>query len=290
MRVRTIEFELKSRDDEFIVVPVGDVHLGHAATDEVRLGNTFDYIAKTPNAHWIGMGDYGDFVSRSDKRRFSVGALAPWIELGHVTDVVRVQRDRFLSMSKPVAKKCLGFVEGNHEREVAKHYDRDVYAEMVEALNEAGQHANTLKLGYTGWINLVFRREVGGPSTRKGGTSTIQIKVHHGYGGGKSAGGKATNLQRLLHTCSADIVIVGHTHDVRWQPEGYEEFSRGKVIHTTRHGIVSGTYLRSTLPDGSPTYAEEAQYPPLGLADIKLVLRPGLETTARRIEIVATSV
>jgi hypothetical protein len=206
-----------------------------------------------------------------------------------VGDLVKAQRERFLSFAKPVAHKCLGLIMGNHEGSILRHYDRNVYGEIVDALNEYGKHKVSLRLDYVGWINLVFRRH-SGETNRKGGTTTINIKAHHGFGGGKFAGSKANAMQRLLQTCSANIVLVGHTHDVRWQPEGYEDMVRGKIIHQTRWGIQTSTYLRSTVPDEDPTYAEVAQFPPQGQADVRIVLTPGTETARGRIQVIGTSI
>jgi hypothetical protein len=204
-----------------------------------------------------------------------------------LADLARAQRDRFLSIVKPIAPKCLALLEGNHETAIARHYERSIYSEIVTGVREAAGWPDTSKLalGYTGWLRLVFRRTKD-DADRRGGTSRLNIKLHHGHGGGKLAGGKALNLERMLWTNDADLILVGHTHITGWQQAAVEELDgNGHVRHRTRYGVHCGTFLRSTNPDGAPTYNEIAGYLPLTVGGVEIVLRPGAEEIYDRVRI-----
>jgi len=59
------------RGDRFSIIPLADIHIGNAATDEKLLASTVQRIKDDDAAYWVGLGDYCEFINRSDKR-FSV--------------------------------------------------------------------------------------------------------------------------------------------------------------------------------------------------------------------------
>ena len=92
------------RGDTFTIVPLGDIHLGNRAADEKLFGAVVQRIKDDATAYWVGMGDYCDFINRSD-RRFSVTALADWLKVAHLADLAKAQRDRFLDHVLPIAEE-----------------------------------------------------------------------------------------------------------------------------------------------------------------------------------------
>lgn len=286
MKVITREFEAWTREQTLAVIPISDPHVGAGACDEDRLVRCVKRIEDDPTAYWVGVGDYCDFINRSDPR-FSASSLASWIKVPDLADLARAQRDRFLSITRRIASKCLVMVEGNHETAIARHYERSIYSEIVTGIREAAGWDDSVKLalGYTGWLRLIFRRAKD-DADRRGGTSRIDIKLHHGHGGGKLAGGKALNLERMLWTNDADLVLVGHTHITGWQQAAVEELDgNGHVRHRTRYGVHCGTFLRSTHPEGMPTYNEIAGYLPLTVGGVEIVLRPGATEVYDRVRV-----
>lgn len=253
------------RDSLFRVIPLGDVHIGNAACDEKLFQQVVNRIADDPDCYWIGMGDYCEFIGGSDPR-WSVGALAPWIRVAHLADLARAQRDRFLSMVRPIAGKCLGLLEGNHERAILKYYERSIYSDIVTAIKEMGDFPadHKLALGYYGWLLLRFKQDE--RRTRR----VIRINLHHGFVGGKLAGAKALNMQRWLWTHDADLVIFGHSHNSATQVESVESVSRsGRVQHQNRIGCYSGSFMSGA------EYAEQRGYLPLPLGYVEILLHPG---------------
>jgi len=271
------EFSGVTRADSFRIVPLGDVHLGAAACDEALFKRVVDRIAADPDAYWVGMGDYCDFINASDPR-FNVAELAPWIRMAHMGDLARAQRDRFLEFVEPIAGKCLCLVEGNHEGAIHKHYERDIFAEIVTAIKErAGHPANYhLGLGAYGWLLLHFRREDG--RTRR----TIRINLNHGFVGGKLAGAKALNMQRWLWTHDADLVIFGHSHNTGIQVEAVESVTAGgKVQYTNRIGCYGGSFMVGA------DYAQRKGYFPIPLGYVEIVIKPGARYAPDRLTVQA---
>jgi predicted phosphodiesterase len=279
MKVIRREWFDVSRSDEWRLYPIGDIHLGNRACDEKMLQATVDRVAADDRALWIGLGDYADFIGRSD-RRFDVASLADWMQVVHLGDIAKAQRERFVEYVAPIAGKCLGLIEGNHERAIHKYYERDVYAEIVSAIKDAGgfEPDDDLAFGYSGWLMLHFYR-----SDKRERGSIIRINLHHGFVGGKLAGAKALNMQRWLWTHEADLVIMGHSHNSGVQPEAVEKVRGNRVMLENRLGCYAGTYMSGA------GYAEEKGYLPLALTQPVILLQPGAHEQRDQIRVVSSA-
>lgn len=284
MRILKRDILHPSRADIFEVIPLGDIHIGSAACDETLLKTTIDYIAADPvHRRWIGMGDYCDFINIKDPR-FDSTSLAQWITTKALSDLAGAQIERAVSLLKPIASQCLCLVEGNHEAAVRRHYERDVYREIGIAIKQAGgfEQDHNLLIGYTGWMMLTFHRS----DEPRGRSYTVKFNLHHGFGGGKLAGGKALNMQRWLWTHDADIIIFGHSHNASSYREAIEMIDKGGKLHlVTKRGLYSGTFMRSN-GEGYDTYSERAGYLPLPVGGVMISIRPGAETLEDRIRVI----
>ena len=284
MRVIKREFFNVSRSDVFRIIPIGDIHMGAAACDEDLLRAVVKRIKDDGQAWWIGMGDMADYIILKDPRS-SIGTLADWVTLDDLVDLPKAERDRLLDILRPIAPKCLALVCGNHEAAIHKHTERDVYSEIVAGVKGAGGFKTTdrLAIGFYGWLQLAFYRS----ATKKQRGTMININLHHGYTAGRLAGSKALNMQRWLWTHNADIVLMGHCHDTKIQPEAVEEIDRGGHVTTrTRCGAYTGTFLHTTNEDGPATYAERRGYFPLPYGGVEIELRPGQKERRGRIRMI----
>lgn len=273
MQVLRREWFGVERNSIFRIYPLGDIHIGAAACDETRLRATVDMIKADEHAYWWGQGDYCDFINRSDPR-FSPASLASWITIADLADLARAQVERFLSIVEPIAHKCIALVEGNHETAITRHYERNVFSEIVTGVKERGKFDSdhSLALGYYGWLQLAFHRSAEGE--KRAGTKVLNVNLHHGFGGGKLAGGKALNMQRWLWSHDCDLAVFGHTHNTGVQVEAVERIDgRGCVSYHRRVGCYAGSYLR-TINEGAATYSEVKGYLPLPVAGVEITVRP----------------
>ena len=257
-----------SKDGSVRIVPLGDIHIGAAACDEEHFTQTVKYI-KDNDCYWIGMGDYCDFINKSDKR-FSVDSLADWIGIKELGDLAKNQERRFLEIVNPIASRCLGLLMGNHEGTILTKYERDIYSNIVTGVKEAGgmKDTDSLALGYSGWLRLRFSRH--GSNSRR----HILINCHHGFVGGKLAGAKALNMQRWLWNHEADLVIFGHSHNISIQREAVEYVDdRDNIAIRDKLGCFSGTFLKTTQ-EGTTTYSEVKGYFPLPTGGVEIILTP----------------
>lgn len=269
MRVLRREFETDSRKTEYNIIPIGDIHIGAAACDEDRLKQVIERIRGDKNARWIGMGDYCDFINMRDPR-FNSGVLADWIGIRDLADLVAAQKEYLLELLCPIADKCLGMVEGNHETSIHRFYERDIYSEIVTEIKYAGKFESDtpLAIGYYGWLLLHFKR--------KEQKSLVKVNLHHGYVGGKLAGAKALEMQRWLWSHDADIVIFGHSHNTAVQIEQTEGLDdTGRVEMKKRFGVYAGSFLKTINENGPATYSEIKGCLPIPSAGIEIHIRPG---------------
>ena len=269
MRILKHRFNIPSRSTTINIIPLGDIHIGAAACDEDRLQNVINRIKDDPNCYWYGMGDYCDFINMRDPRA-NTGTLANWIGVKDLSDLVAAQKDRFLDFIKPIAHKCLGLVEGNHETSIHRFYERDIYSEIVTAIKQWKNLPidQPLAVGYYGWSLLYFQRGAQ--------TNMVKVNLHHGYVGGKLAGAKALEMQRWLWSHDADIVIFGHSHNTNIQIEQSEGINdAGDLVLKNRYGVYAGSFLKTVNENGASTYSEVKGYLPMPTAGVQIMIRPG---------------
>jgi len=261
-----------AKNEEFVVYPIGDVHLGAAVCDEALFAHTVAEILANPNAYWVGLGDYCDFINRHDKR-WRPSEEAAWLHDKNAP--ARAQIARFKEMIAPIRHKALALVKGNHEDVLLAKYEIDAYGEIADdaiACIPPEQYVGEPAFGAAGFIRLVFRFRAGTGTTGAGWSLTLWL--HHGMGGGTLAGGKALNLERQLAHYMADAVLMGHTHVKQVVTRAIARIAPGGAIQTIeRKGAFCGSYYISQ--DGIETYAERKGYPPLQTGIVKLIIRPG---------------
>ena len=273
-----------SRSDTYTIIPIGDVHLGHVACDERLLAATVKRIAEDPTCYWVGLGDYCEYVNRSDKR-YDPEQCADWVRAEPRGRIAQVQTEHITQALKPIADRCLGLVEGNHERIVQQKYEWDPFYEIVKALKkEAGLGADQrLGLGFTGWLDLRYYQA---PEPKRAGLRRVLINLHHGFVGGRLAGAKALNMQRRLWTTGCDLCLMGHSHNTDVFRQSVAELDRGgRKVYPVRKGAFCGTFLGAPV-DTVPYYEEQGYFPtPVGTIEIEL--RPGAHCVMERVRITA---
>ena len=271
MKVLTHDFFGEEGRKGITIVPLGDIHIGHAACDESRLQARVQEI-KERGWYFIGMGDLCEFIPVRDPR-FTLDGLADWVEVQHLGDIVSHERARLMRILEPIADRCLGMVSGNHERKILDYYERDVHREMLEEIRRAAgwDAKRDLDLGVGGWLRLRFYRS---ENDRREGVFTVKMIAHHGFTGGRLAGAKALSLQRWLWTHDADVILFGHSHNTSIQIEAVEYLDRaGNVRYKYRVGAYTGTFLASSV-EGKESYSERKGYLPLPTSGVEIQIKP----------------
>lgn len=261
-----------SRSDTFKLVYFTDTHVGARACAEDLLKRDIQAVANDPNTYWIFGGDSIDCIARKGDRRYNESSLSKWLR--GKDDVIGMQRDYWLDLFKPIAGKCLGMIEGNHERASLDHTDRNVYWELVTLMaKEANRPPHELALGYQGFVCIKFRR---GTKESFGSSWTLTLYAHHGYGGGRLPGGHALTLGRTMSDYEADLILMGHRH--------VRAFVDKTIVlpnfrSKLRMAMFVPSYLNCYIKPSSEdhltdTYAETLSLPPQHLGAIPITITP----------------
>ncbi len=187
-------------------------------------------------------------------------------------DVMGVQMDYVASLLKPIASKCLGLVEGNHEWMAKKRYARDIYWELCRQMAAyAGVEPGALAVGASGFFLPTFVRKTG---RTEGNNWRLRIFAHHGYGGGMLHGAHALTLGRVLGNYEADIALLGHRHVFSMVSNVISTYKGNQY----RYGAFVPSYLgaKEDKPkNGKPfdSYAEQMGLPatPMGTFPIRII-------------------
>ncbi|MDZ4768374.1 MAG: metallophosphoesterase [Chloroflexota bacterium] len=271
--VRHVEYT--SKPQLFRLWHLTDWHLGARACDEALLERHISMIAADPHALWIGGGDYIDCVARKGDKRYEEATQAAWLR--GENDVIDAQCERFFKLVAPIADKCVALVNGNHEHNALRYYDRDVYKHLVRGVARmTGREMNTLAIGIGGFVVLRFMRK--SKQSDAAAYWSMHIFAHHGAGGGRLAGGDALSLERTLGDYAADLVLLGHRHKHRVVNRNIVEPTDQGARVVKRVGVMSASYLRSFILDDDfvvTTYPEHLLLPATEVGAVPIVVAPG---------------
>lgn len=180
--------KVNTRYQRVVVAPFGDAQWsganGPTAQDHIK--RHIEHCMKL-DAWFIGLGDYIDFLSPSNRQRLAAAAL-----YDTASDVINekaheLTEEVYEKLLKPTTGRWLGLLEGHHYYQGDGETSDQWLAQMLK----------TRFLGTSAYVKLE--------------PSNVVIWAHHGMGGGVLP---AAPLNKLYHTSSglhgADIYLMGH--------------------------------------------------------------------------------
>jgi len=259
MKILVKRLKVKA-SDRINIIFIGDEHIGHRNTQEDKLKKHIEYIRYKPHTYWIGMGDKCEFITPRDVR-WDAGGLAKWIRPEMISDLPRQQALRYIKLFKPIANKCLGLLEGNHEYSIKSRYDFDVHSYICEELGVPN-------LSYMAYIRLVFEK-IRSKSRRK-----VDIWATHGTGYATTMSGKVNQLQKVISSFDADVYVIGHLHQkIPLKTVKLYLDDRGKLREKTIVSCAVPSFF-TTYSEESSAYTERNMLPPSATGVVKLVITP----------------
>jgi len=262
MKTLTLRIPYESRGDVFKFIPLGDIHGGTVFCREKKVRAKVKEIKDDPFALWAGLGDYGEFITPKDKR-FDAQVIAPWVSRH---DIASCEEDWIVDLLSPIRDKCIGLIEGNHEVSHGNDNNHDIYGHLIKRLGVP-------ELGYSCFYQIIFER--------LGGTSTaIMFHIEHGSGSASTEGGKAMRLYKSICAFSADVYLMGHLHDVKFNPISYMSMDTkpsaepNAVKEIGKIAALTGCYFASYADAPTPSYAEQKGYPPTNMGSPTIEICP----------------
>lgn len=251
-----------------VVAPVGDFQWSgpRGSTAMGHLQRHIDRALKL-NAWFIGMGDYIDFASPSNRARLKSAMLYDTAEeviedaVGGLVDAVF---ERFL---KPTVGRWIGLLEGHHFFEYG---GRTSDMLLVDKLK-------TRHLGTSCYVHL---KPCG-----------VTLWAHHGQGGGQLP---SAPLNKLYHTATglqgADVYLMGHTTKLSAvrlsRPQPRWTRARPDLTHSDIHLVNTGGFSRSNIPHNRRGTIPRGDYAEQGMMTPSPLSAPlvYINTKAERLE------
>lgn len=189
-----IEVEL---DRPFKLIPFGDVHRDSDMHADQHWQEFREHARRQKNALFLGMGDYSDGISTSERIALSGPAVHDTTKrtMDGVYKGVAATLYKELSFMKG---RLIGMLGGNHYFDFGDGNTTD----HVLAASLGAKF-----LGVCSFIRLSLTFK-GRPNTR----ASIDIFAHHGKGGGNLPGSTFNTIEKMLNTADADFYFMGHDH------------------------------------------------------------------------------
>lgn len=261
---------INSKWEEMRICFLGDFQWAGKRSHGTALSKLKETIAEEleRGSYFVGMGDYIDFLSPSNRQRLRSAALYDTAEDVIDEKSMDLTREVYDLALKPTVGRWLGLVEGHHFAQLKTGETTDMrLCEMLKAPF----------LGTCGVIRINFAR-----GTAKMG---VTLWVHHGHGNGQTG---YYPLARLANFSASqegvDAFAIGHTTKLGHlltNRMGYEwRRGSGKAYHRTIHLIGTGGYSRAyvegakqgRVPRGG--YAEQQMLGPAVIGSPTLIIRP----------------
>lgn len=256
---------------DILVMPIGDIQWS-SRDDEVAMGMLKRHVqwGVDHGAYFLGMGDYIDFMSPSNRAKFANAGLYD-TTIKSVDDKARsLTEDLYLQALKPSKGRWLGLLEGHHYHQYRDGTTTDM--ELAKLLDAPF-------LGTAAFVRLMLKMS----KTQAG---SVVIWCHHGVGSGSTLGAPLNKLERVMQSWDADIYLIGHHHKKiagpidRIEPVWGGHRSKPGLVHRTKIIACTGSFLKGynagssegKVPRGG--YVEKGMMNPVALGGILLKIKP----------------
>mgnify|MGYP001561094016 FL=1 len=270
-----------------LLMPVGDIQYDgpNGAADLPRLQRHLAW-GMEQGAYFIGMGDFVDFMSPSNRDRLATAGL--YDTASSIIDrAATTLEEEILALLAPTRGRWVGLLQGHH------------YFSHLDGTTSDTRFAQALAAPFLGDCALMrwtFRHEAGG-------SVNVKVWAHHGHGGGGIL--PTAGLNKLYHQKvrypNIRLFLMGHVPQLgHVVTDGLDITGRGAphIIHDDTHYVLTGGFARGYLegsqfagrPQGG--YAEKRMLPPAVLGGAVITLTPekhGNGIRQRRVDIKVSS-
>ena len=252
----THAFTIKTKAGKpFWLVPFGDVHYGAPLHAESEWRDFCKRWKDEPNAYFLGMGDYQDLVSSSERDILNRGLHQSTIET--MEDMYDEKIKEFQNQIEFMRGRIIGLIEGNH------------HAPFLDGSTSTQRMARHFKCRYLGVACFVKLRLMCDSSSMP-----IDIWAHHGKGAARLLGGSINAVQHMAEAADADIYLMGHDHKRLAAPSVSMRLNKNMVIKQKRKYFVrTGSFLKA-YDAGKASYVAGRALNPVDLGAVPIMITP----------------
>jgi len=226
--MKVVDFDACTDQDEIIIYPIGDVHIGEAGFSQTEFVKVINTIKNTPNAYAILNGDLINNATRSGASDVYGEQMSPMLQISLALEYL-----------EPIKDKIISATTGNHELRSNKDDGLDIAQFMCASLGIQNRYSPD------GVFIFLTTGKAAGKNSQKPHNQVYGIYHTHGSGGGKRAGSTSNALEDLTGIVDADVIIRGHSHKPMAFPIGYfrANYSNHKVTQVTKYLVNTTAFL-----------------------------------------------
>lgn len=246
------------------IIPCGDIQWAGTDHYSVAVGALQDHISKAREyeaqghtVKYLGMGDYIDFLSPSNRTRLDAAGLYD-TALDIMDKTSLLLNDQLVETAlKPTIGKWAGLVEGHHFKQLATGATSDM------------DLCRTLRAKFLGTSALVRFRFEDHATPRPHSTSFV-LWCHHGVGNGQTGYYPLTRLEKVAADWEGiHAFLIGHTckQAVEVKNRIAHEWPKGKLSlrHRKVYLVGTGGFSRSYVEGARQGLVPRGHYSEKGM-------------------------
>ena len=257
----TYNFDIKvdKLNEPIYLISFGDIHRSAPLCHEEKWLEFIRWAKTKKRAYFLGMGDYQDLTSTSERRILSNKDLHD-STLQTFEKVYLEETKKLYNEIKFMNGRLIGLIEGNHYGE---------FQNQTTTTQKLAEFMGCKYLGVSSFIRLSFHY-----STHH---FHIDIWAHHGKGASRLIGGSLNRVQQMGEAAEADIYLMGHDHKKAVASTTRLRLKQGngeiKLSHRKMYMIRTGSFLKAYVPD-KVSYVVDMAASPTDLGVVKIELTP----------------
>jgi hypothetical protein len=264
--IHSVTIPFQKFGEPIYIIPFGDIHRSSSMCHVEKWRSHLAWAKTKKNAYFIGMGDYDDLASTSE-RMILLDRKLHESTANSLEDMYRHHTEKLAKELEFARGRYIGLIEGNHYGEFS---DGTTTTQLLSGL------LATKYLGCSAFIR-VYLVQMPLNGKKSGKSVHVDIWAHHGMGAARLVGGSLNRVQQMEEAASADIYLMGHDHK-----KSVGTKTRLKLKHTSNSLRLShqkvliartGSFLRGYVP-GQSSYVADGAMSPTDLGVVKIELTP----------------
>jgi hypothetical protein len=259
--IHSFPIKFDKYNEPIYLIPFGDVHRFAPLHAEERWLETLEWAKTKKRCYFLGMGDYCDIASASERVAFKTSKLHD-STVDTLDEHFRSNNYKFSKEISFMRGRIVGMIEGNH------------YWEYPSGMTTTQELCNILDCKYLGTSSFIRLRF--SSSTKHVGKHSIDIIAHHGRGTSRIAGGDMRAVEQLCDMSECDIALMGDNHQkgLDYKERLTLRSGQGLTLHHRKILLArTGSFLKGWEPERK-SYVVDAAFSPTDLGLIKIELTP----------------